>query len=220
MQVKIEPSWYEVLKEEFEKAYFINLANFLKKEYKTKTIYPKGNNIFNAFNLCPFHKLKVVILGQDPYHGPNQAHGLAFSVPDGIATPPSLKNIFLELESDLNIKRRKTNLSDWAEQGMLLLNTILTVEANKPTSHANIGWEIFTDSVIKIISEKKNQIIFVLWGSHAQKKEILIDTSRHFVIKSAHPSPLSANRGFLGSKPFSKINQILESINQKPIKWG
>lgn len=220
MQVKIEPSWYEVLKEEFDKEYFINLANFLKKEYKTKTIYPKGKNIFNAFNLCPFYKVKVVILGQDPYHGPNQAHGLAFSVPDGITAPPSLKNIFLELENDLNIKRQKTNLSDWAEQGILLLNTILTVEANKPTSHANIGWETFTDSVIKIISDKKHKIIFVLWGSHAQKKEILIDTSRHFVIKSPHPSPLSANRGFLGSKPFSKINKILESLNQEPITWG
>lgn len=220
MQVKIEPSWYEVLKEEFDKEYFINLANFIKKEYKTKTIYPKGKNIFNAFNLCPFYKVKVVILGQDPYHGPNQAHGLAFSVPDGITAPPSLKNIFLELENDLNIKRQKTNLSDWAEQGILLLNTILTVEANKPTSHANIGWETFTDSVIKIISDKKHKIIFVLWGSHAQKKEILIDTSRHFVIKSSHPSPLSANRGFLGSKPFSKINKILESLNQEPITWG
>ncbi len=220
MQVKIEHSWYEVLKEEFEKEYFINLANFLRNEYKTKTIYPKGKNIFNAFNLCPFYKLKVVILGQDPYHGPNQAHGLAFSVPEGVTTPPSLKNIFLELENDLHIKRQKTNLSDWAEQGILLLNTILTVEANKPTSHANIGWETFTDSVIKIISENKNQIIFLLWGSHAQKKETLIDKNKHFIIKSAHPSPLSANRGFLRSKPFSKINKILESLNQEPIKWG
>ena len=196
VDVKIEPSWKELLKDEFEKPYFSELIQFVKNEYKTTKIYPPGKLIFNAFDHCPAEQTKVVILGQDPYHGPGQAHGLCFSVPEGIEQPPSLQNIFKEINNDLGKPVPTSgNLERWAEQGVLLLNATLTVRAHQAGSHQNKGWETFTDAVIKIISEKKENLVFFLWGSYAQRKGAFIDTQRHLVLKSVHPSPLSANRG-------------------------
>lgn len=220
MEVKIENSWKKVLQTEFDKPYFEELVNRVKAEYKTKTIFPKGSLIFNAFNLCPFYKVKVVILGQDPYHEIGQAHGLAFSVPEGIALPPSLQNIYKEIESDLNIKVEKNgDLTRWAKQGVLLLNSTLTVEQHRAASHQNFGWEIFTDNVINILSQEKEHLVFILWGSFAIKKSSLIDKTKHLVLTSVHPSPLSAYRGFFGNRHFSQTNNYLSANNIEPINW-
>lgn len=212
VDVKIEPSWKELLKDEFEKPYFSELIQFVKNEYKTTKIYPPGKLIFNAFDHCPAEQTKVVILGQDPYHGPGQAHGLCFSVPEGIDQPPSLQNIFKEINNDLGKPVPTSgNLERWAEQGVLLLNATLTVRAHQAGSHQNKGWETFTDAVIKIISEKKENLVFFLWGSYAQRKGAFINTQRHLVLKSVHPSPLSANRGgWFGNHLFSQANAYLE----------
>ena len=220
MDVKIEQSWKEALKSEFDKDYFITLTDFIKKEYLSgKTIYPKASNIFNAFNLCPLDKVKVVIIGQDPYHEPNQAHGLSFSVPNGVSYPPSLINIYKEIENDLGHKSiTDGDLSYWAEQGVLLLNSTLTVKAHQALSHSGIGWETFTDSVIKILSNKEN-IVYLLWGSFAQKKAEIIDVNKNLVLKSVHPSPLSVHRGFFGNHHFSKTNEYLKSLGKKEIIW-
>lgn len=220
MDVKIEQSWKDALKDEFEKDYFINLTNFIKKEYLSgKAIYPKPSNIFNAFNLCPLDNVKVVIIGQDPYHEPNQAHGLCFSVQKGVNYPPSLVNIYKEIENDLGYKSvTNGDLSYWAEQGILLLNSSLTVKAHYAGSHSCIGWEMFTDSVIKILSYKEG-VVYLLWGSFAQKKAEIIDINKNLVLKSVHPSPLSAHRGFFGNHHFSKTNQYLKSLGKKEIIW-
>ena len=222
MNVQIEPQWKEELKEEFKKPYFEKIVNFLKAEKKEgKTIYPAGPNIFNAFNTTPFNKVKVVILGQDPYHNPNQAHGLSFSVPDKVSPPPSLINIFKEIHEDLGISISKTgNLEKWAKQGVLLLNAALTVEAHQPMSHSKIGWHHFTDDVIRILSERKDHIVFMLWGGFAKSKKDLIDAGKHLVLTAAHPSPLSAHNGFFGSKHFSKANHWLQEHGEKPIDWS
>lgn len=220
MNVKIEPSWKEVLKDEFEKSYFQNLAEFVKNEYKSNTVFPPGKQIFSAFNHTPFDEVKVVIIGQDPYHGAGQAHGLSFSVPEGIPQPPSLKNIFKELESDLGIiPAQNGNLERWAKQGVLLLNATLTVRASQAGSHQNRGWEEFTDAAIRKLSEEKEHLVFILWGAYAQKKGSMIDTTKHFIIRSPHPSPFSAYNGFFGSKPFSKANSYLKSVGKKEISW-
>ncbi len=213
-------TWDELLKDEYKKEYFINLKKFIINEYKTKTIYPKMSEIFNAFIKTPYENVKVVILGQDPYHGENEAEGLSFSVKIGIAKPPSLINIFSELESDLNIKPpNHGSLVSWAEQGVLLLNSSLTVVKDNPKSHSNKGWEIFTDEVIKIINKKDTPVVFILWGSDARSKKSLITNKKHLIIESAHPSPLSAYRGFFGSKPFSRTNEFLIKNNIEPINW-
>lgn len=219
---KIEESWKEVLFNEFQKDYFKNLKQFLLKEKsENKTIYPPNNLIFNAFNKTPFNNVKVVILGQDPYHGAGQAHGLCFSVPEGIKIPPSLRNIYKELSTDVDFKIPISgNLIKWAKQGVLLINATLTVRDSEAGSHQKKGWETFTDSVIKIISEKKENVVFVLWGNYAQSKEKLIDNNKHLIIKSVHPSPLSATRGFFGSKPFSKTNEYLKKNNINEIDWS
>jgi len=220
MDVKIEESWKRKLSEEFEKDYFIRLAEFVKMEYRTRTIYPPGSLIFNAFNLCPFDKVKAVIIGQDPYHGPGQAHGLCFSVRDGVPFPPSLVNIFKEIENDLGIPVPKSgNLERWARQGVLLLNAILTVRANQPGSHQGKGWEQFTDAVIRILNDEKNHLIFFLWGAYAQNKGTVIDKTRHLVLESVHPSPLSAAKGFFGNKHFSRCNEYLINHGIEPVKW-
>lgn len=221
MNVQIEESWKKILEEEFSKDYFTGIVDFLKAEKALKkTIYPPGPLIFNAFAQTPFNKVKVVIIGQDPYHGPGQAHGLSFSVPDGIPQPPSLQNIFKELHSDIGMPVPKTgNLTPWAQQGVLLLNATLTVRANEANSHAKIGWTIFTDAVIRKISELKTGVVFLLWGRFAQEKQAMIDTSKHFVLKAAHPSPLSAHNGFFGCKHFSKTNDILAKEGKEPIDW-
>lgn len=220
MEVKIEETWKEVLKEEFEKDYFVNLTSFVRQEYKGKTIYPKASNISNAFNLCPFDKIKVVILGQDPYHEPNQAHGLCFSVLDPTPAPPSLKNIFKEINLDLGITPLESgDLTRWASQGVLLLNATLTVEAHKAGSHQGKGWEEFTDSVIFNLANRKSGLVFLLWGSYAQKKGEFIDQTKHLVLKSVHPSPLSAHRGFFGNHHFSQANNYLIAQGQLPIDW-
>ena len=219
LDVKIESSWKDILADEFNKKSFFDLVDFVKKEYKTKTIYPKANNIFRAFDLCPFDKIKVVILGQDPYHGYNQANGLCFSVNKNVPAPPSLRNIFMELEDDLNIKSNCNDLERWANQGIFLINSTLTVEAGKAGSHQNKGWEVFTDRVIEIISDKKENIVFILWGRFAQEKQRFIDQSKHLILKSAHPSPFSANKGFLGNKHFSKTNLYLKQKNKPIINW-
>ena len=211
--------WDLVLKEELNQEYFKKLGSFVKEEYKNKTIYPQYKNIFNALRYTDYDKVKVVILGQDPYHGENEAHGLSFSVLEGVRRPPSLDNIFKELYNDLGIKRVNNNLTDWAYQGILLLNSVLTVEKDKAFSHKDKGWEIFTDTIIRKLNERKEPVIFVLWGASARNKKELIDLSKHYVIESAHPSPLSANRGFFGSKPFSRINKILKENNKKEIEW-
>ncbi|SDH01128.1 uracil-DNA glycosylase [Psychroflexus sediminis] len=221
MEVQIEETWKNILKDEFEKPYFKSLTAFVKSQYKNHTCYPKGSDIFNAFEFCPFDKTKVVILGQDPYHGPGQAHGLSFSVPKGIPMPPSLLNIYKELKDDLNIALSPNgNLESWAHQGVLLLNATLTVRANGPGSHQKKGWEIFTDEVIKKLSSEKQGIIFLLWGGFAKKKAQLIDASKHHILTSGHPSPLSANRGYwFGNKHFSQTNKILKKQNEVPILW-
>ena len=219
-KVDIETSWYELLKDEFEKDYFLKLRKFIKNEYKTKHIFPHPKNIFKAFELTPVNDVKVVILGQDPYHGPNQAHGLAFSVQEDIKIPPSLSNIYKELYDDLNIPiKRSGNLESWAKQGVLLLNSVLTVESGKANSHKNIGWEKFTESVISLISKKKEILVFLLWGSYAHKKEDFIESNNHLILKSVHPSPLSAYNGFFGSRHFSKANNFLKKNNIKEIVW-
>ena len=223
MEVRIEESWKAMLKSEFEQPYFEQMALFLKTEKMAgKTIYPPGPLIFNAFDQTPFDKLKVVLLGQDPYHGPGQAHGLCFSVQDGVPPPPSLINIFKEIEADIGLTMpvNKGNLTHWAKQGVLLLNTALTVRANEPASHPTIGWTVFTDAVIKKISEMKSGIVFLLWGNHAKEKQALIDGNKHFVLKAAHPSPFSVNKGFFGCKHFSKTNALLVQEGKDPIDWS
>ena len=220
INVQIEKSWFTHLSLEFEKDYMRKLSLFLKEEKKTKTIYPSGSKIFNAFNLTPFSKVKVVILGQDPYHGPNQANGLSFSVNKSFPIPPSLKNIFKELFDDLGIQPPNTGcLERWSNQGVLLLNTYLTVEKGKPGSHRNIGWERFTDYVLSKLSENKKNIVYLLWGKHAQEKAKIINRANNKIIMSAHPSPYSANYGFFGSRPFSKANNFLVNTNQTKINW-
>ena len=222
MDVKIHPSWKALLNSEFSKPYFQQLTTFLKTEKALhKTIYPSGKLIFNAFNATPFDKVSVVIIGQDPYHGPNQAHGLSFSVQTGIKPPPSLKNIFKEMEKDIGIQMPEQygNLTKWAEQGVLLLNAALTVRAGEPFSHAKYGWAEFTDTVIKKISDKKQGIIFLLWGKFAQEKQSLIDPNKHHILIAAHPSPFSAEKGFFGCKHFSKTNELLMKAGKAPIDW-
>ena len=220
--IQLHPSWLEHLKEEFQKDYMLNLKKKLL-ELKNKKIifYPQGDKIFNAFNLTPLNNVKVVILGQDPYHGPNQAHGLCFSVPQSVKPPPSLVNIFKELESDTGKKRNyhDGNLEPWARQGVFLLNTTLTVEKSKPLSHRDYGWSEFTDRVISLISNKLENIVFILWGSFAQSKKQLIDSNNHLILTAPHPSPLSAHRGFFGSKPFSKTNNFLHSKQIDMVNW-
>lgn len=218
---QIDPSWLEPLQSAFNDSNFSALKAFLVSEKQAgKIIYPKGSEIFAAFNFTPFNEVKVIILGQDPYHGPGQAHGLCFSVNEGVPFPPSLLNIFKEIQTDCGLSIPKSgNLQRWAIQGVLLLNTILTVEANKAASHQKKGWELFTDAVISVLSEQKEGLIFLLWGKHAQQKANLIDSRKHHLLLAAHPSPLSAYNGFFGCKHFSKTNQILESTNQKPIQW-
>ena len=221
MTIKMEESWKEQLKDEFEKPYFLQLVDHLKAEKAlNRQIYPTGNNIFKAFEKTPFQQVKLVILGQDPYHGDGQAHGLCFSVNDGVAFPPSLLNIFKEIERDLT-KTTPTsgNLIRWAQQGVLLLNATLTVEAHLAGSHQNKGWETFTDSVIRLLANEKKQLVFMLWGSYAQKKGEFIDSKRHLVLKSVHPSPLSAYRGFIGNNHFSLANKYLRENNQTEINW-
>ena len=227
MDVKIEPSWKEVLKHEFTKPYFLQVTTHLKTEKATgAVVYPPGSLLFNAFNKTPFDKVKVVILGQDPYHGSGQAHGLSFSVPDGIPPPPSLVNMYKELHNDTGMAIPKTgNLTGWAEQGVLLLNAVLTVRANEPASHAKIGWIDFTDAVIRKISDEKKGVIFLLWGKFAQEKQVLIDETKHHVLKASHPSPFSADKGFFGCRHFSRTNQLLmvqglEAINWDPNQWN
>lgn len=220
MEVIIDNTWKSKLKGEFEKDYFIQLAGFVKGEYRANTIYPPGRLIFNAFNLCPFQKVKAVIVGQDPYHGPGQAHGLCFSVEEGVGFPPSLINIFKEIEMDLGIPRPTSgNLERWAARGVLLLNATLTVRAHQAGSHQKKGWEQFTDSVISILNSEKENIVFFLWGAYAQKKGESIDRSRHLVLESVHPSPLSASRGFFGNKHFSRCNEYLKAHGIEPIDW-
>jgi uracil-DNA glycosylase len=222
MDVKIEASWKEILKQEFNKPYFLQIAAHLKTEKATgATIYPPGPLIFNAFNTTPFDQLKVVILGQDPYHGKGQAHGLSFSVPDGVPPPPSLGNIYKELHQDTGIPIPTTgNLTKWAKQGVFLLNAMLTVRANEPASHAKIGWMYFTDAVISKISAEKKGVVFLLWGKFAQEKQALIDETRHHVLKAAHPSPFSADKGFFGCRHFSKTNQLLMKQGLDPVDWN
>ncbi len=211
MDVRIENSWKSKLQGEFDKEYFIRLSDFVKEEYRTKTIFPPGGLIFNAFELCPFDKVRAVIIGQDPYHGPGQAHGLCFSVRDGIEFPPSLKNIFKEIESDLGYKPVQSgDLSRWARQGVLLLNATLTVRAHMAGSHQKKGWEEFTDSAISALNRERDNLVFFLWGAYAQKKGESIDRNRHLVLESVHPSPLSASRGFFGNKHFSRCNELPE----------
>ncbi|HMO32345.1 MAG TPA: uracil-DNA glycosylase [Lacibacter sp.] len=222
MDVQIESSWKAVLRQEFTKPYFQQIVALLKTEKaQGKTIYPPGPLLFNAFAQTPFDAVKVVILGQDPYHGPGQAHGLCFSVPESVAPPPSLMNIFKEIESDIGVgmPARYGNLTHWAQQGVLLLNAFLSVRANEPASHSKIGWETFTNQVIAILSEKKQGVVFLLWGRFAQEKQALIDETRHFVLKAAHPSPFSADKGFFGCRHFSKTNELLVQQGFAPIDW-
>lgn len=221
MDVKMEPGWKAVLENEFSKPYFQQAVTFIKTEKaQRKIIYPPGPLIFNAFDKTPFHKVKVVILGQDPYHGFGQAHGLSFSVPDGVTPPPSLINIFKELHTDIGMSIPSTgNLTPWATQGVLLLNAVLTVRANEAASHSKIGWTDFTNAVISKISDQLNGIIFLLWGKYAQEKQPLIDETRHHVLKAAHPSPLSAHNGFFGCKHFSRTNEFLLKQNKEAIDW-
>nr|WP_319399625.1 uracil-DNA glycosylase [uncultured Carboxylicivirga sp.] len=220
MDVKIEASWKELLNDEFEKDYFKNLTDFVRSEYQSQTIFPPAAKIFNAFDLCPVESTRVVILGQDPYHGPGQAHGLCFSVNDGVKIPPSLVNIYKEINADLGKSIPTSgNLERWAKQGVLLLNATLTVRAHQAGSHQKKGWEQFTDSVIKTIAEERENVVFLLWGAYAIKKSALIDKSKHLILTSPHPSPLSAHRGFLGNKHFSKANEYLAAKGLNPIEW-
>lgn len=220
MNVNIEPTWQQVLQEEFDKPYFEQLTAFVRQEYAAGTCYPPGKLIFNAFNLCPFNKVKVVLIGQDPYHGPGQAHGLCFSVNDGVQFPPSLRNIFKEINDDLGVEIPFSgNLTRWAQQGVLLLNATLTVRAHQAGSHQGKGWEQFTDAVIRILNERCNNLVFILWGSYAQKKGAIVDRSRHLVLTSVHPSPLSAHAGFFGNHHFSKANAYLQQNGVDAIEW-
>lgn len=220
MDVRIEQSWKQHLMPEFDKPYFVNLTNFVRDEYRTKTIYPPAKLIFNAFDQCPFDEVEVVIVGQDPYHEPRQAHGLCFSVNDGIEIPPSLQNIYKEIHDDLGKPiPRSGNLERWARQGVLLLNATLTVQAHRAGSHQGKGWEEFTDAVIRHLANERENLVFILWGAYAQRKGENIDTNRHLILKSPHPSPLSAHRGFFGNKHFSKANEYLVAHGKKPIDW-
>ena len=220
MKVKIEDSWKELLQSEFDKPYFLDLANFVRAEYQTNVVYPPARQIFSAFDRCPVDSLKVVIIGQDPYHGHRQANGLCFSVNDGISQPPSLQNIFKEIYTDLGIAIPVSgNLERWAIQGVLLLNAILTVRRSSAGSHRDKGWEVFTDSVIRKVSQEKEKVVFMLWGAYAQEKQQLVDADKHLVLKSAHPSPFSADRGFFGNKHFSKTNEYLVDKGKQPIEW-
>ena len=220
MDVKIEPSWKKALSIEFEKPYFKELTDFVRQEYMSKKVYPAPNNIFKAFDLCPLEEVKVVILGQDPYHGPNQAHGLCFSVSQEVKTPPSLINIYKEIKSDLgSTSPGHGNLEHWATQGVFLLNATLTVLAHQAGSHQNKGWETFTDEVIRLIAEQKENVVFMLWGAFAQKKAWMIDENKHLILKAPHPSPLSAHRGFFGCKHFSRANAYLAKYDKEIIKW-
>ena len=221
--IKIHESWLKFIKSEFDKEYMKNIKKSILNYKKSgKIIYPKNNEIFNAINLTDFEKTKVIILGQDPYHGPGQAHGLSFSVKDGIKPPPSLINIFKEIESDLsiNVEKENGNLTRWAKQGVLLLNSLLTVEKGKPLSHKEIGWETLTDKIIEVLNQNKKGLVFILWGSHARSKKYLISQNKNLIIESSHPSPLSAHRGFIGSKPFSRTNKYLVKNNMNPINWS
>ena len=211
--------WDIVLKDEMKKDYFRKLGTFVKQEYATKRCFPEYKNIFNALRYTDYDEVKVVILGQDPYHGVGEAHGLSFSVQEGCRRPPSLDNIFKELEDDLNIHREKNDLTDWTKQGVLLLNSIMSVEMDRPLSHQNHGWEQFTDTIIQKLNEREKPLVFVLWGSYARSKKVLITNPKHKIIESVHPSPLSAYRGFFGSKPFSQINQFLKETGQEEIRW-
>ena len=220
--IKIHESWLKYIEAEFDKEYMRNVKNIiLNSKESGKIIYPKNNEIFNAINLTEFEKTKVIILGQDPYHGPGQAHGLSFSVRNGIKPPPSLLNIFKEIEFDLSIKvdKKDGNLTRWAKQGVLLLNSLLTVEKGNPLSHKDIGWETLTDKIIEVLSQNKKNLVFILWGSHARSKKSLICKNENLIIESAHPSPLSAHRGFIGSKPFSRTNDYLIKNNINPVNW-
>ncbi len=220
MDVKIAPDWKALLEEEFSKPYFEELTRFVKEEYATRRIYPRGSNIFRAFDKCPLDKLKVVIIGQDPYHGPGQAHGLCFSVDEGVPHPPSLQNIFKEVASDIGTPIPSSgNLDRWAEQGVLLLNSVLTVREHEAASHAGKGWEQFTDAVVRRIAQEKQGVVYLLWGSYAQRKGAMVDPQRNCILKAVHPSPLSAYRGFLGCKHFSQANDYLLSPGQTPINW-
>jgi len=221
MDVKIEQSWKDMLSAEFEKDYFKNLTDFVRSEYLSgKIIYPKAKDIFNAFNLCPLDKVKVVIIGQDPYHEPGQAHGLCFSVESGVDLPPSLVNIYKEIESDLGRKSiTNGDLTSWANQGVLLLNSTLTVRAHDATSHSGMGWETFTDAVIRILAQNRKHVVYMLWGSFAQKKAEFVDAQNNLILKSAHPSPLSAYRGFFGNHHFSRANEYLIANGETPINW-
>ena len=217
--VKLGNSWDEILKDEFQKDYYLKLREFLKQEYSTRTVYPDMYNIFNALKKAAYEDVKVVILGQDPYHEPGQAQGLCFSVPDGFPLPPSLKNIYQELADDLRVVRRSGCLEDWAEQGVLLLNAVLTVRRGQAGSHAGKGWEIFTDRVIELLNERQDPVIFLLWGGYARKKKALITNPRHYVLEAAHPSPLSAYNGWFGCRHFSRANDILRQLGKEPIDW-
>ena len=215
----INKKWDVILKNDFNSEYFRKLGIFVKQEYNRKKIYPEYRDIFNALRYTDYDQVKVVILGQDPYHGDKEAHGLSFSVKEGVPMPPSLRNIFKELYSDLGIKRTDTDLTDWAKQGVLLLNSIMTVVKDSPLSHKDKGWEIFTDNIIEYLGERDEPMVFILWGSYARSKKDLIKNKKHLILESVHPSPLSANRGFFGSKPFSKTNEFLIKNNQEPINW-
>lgn len=215
----INKKWDVILKEDFESPYFEKLGVFVKNEYKNKIIYPEYKDIFNALKYTDYDEVKVVILGQDPYHGENEAHGLSFSVKEGVQMPPSLRNIFKELKNDIGIERTQTDLSDWAKQGVLLLNSIMTVVKDTPLSHKDKGWEIFTDSIIKKLGEREKPLVFILWGNYARSKKELIKNTNHLIIENVHPSPLSASRGFFGSKPFSKTNVFLEKNGINKIEW-
>lgn len=215
----INKNWDIILKKDFDSEYFKKLGVFVKNEYNNKTIYPEYKAVFNALRYTDYDKVKVVILGQDPYHGENEAHGLSFSVKEGVKMPPSLRNIFKELYSDIGVKRNQTDLTDWAKQGVLLLNSIMTVVKDTPLSHKNKGWEIFTDNIIKYLGEREQPIVFILWGSYARSKKELITNKNHLILESVHPSPLSSSRGFFGSKPFSKANEFLLKNNIEKINW-
>lgn len=220
MNVRIAEDWKQILAEEFDKPYFKNLVEFIRAEYASEVIYPKGANIFRAFDKCPFESLKVVIIGQDPYHGEGQANGLCFSVGDGVPFPPSLQNIFKEVQSDVGTPMPTSgNLDRWAEQGVLLLNSVLTVRAHQAASHAGCGWEQFTDAVVRAIAERKSGVVYMLWGSYAQKKGAIANPANNLILKSVHPSPLSSYRGFFGCRHFSQANQYLTNIGKQPIAW-
>ncbi|MBQ5634914.1 MAG: uracil-DNA glycosylase [Alistipes sp.] len=220
MNVRIAEDWKQVLQPEFEKPYFEQLVEFVREEYASQQVFPQGGNIFRAFDKCPLDKLKVVIIGQDPYHGEGQANGLCFSVNDGVPFPPSLQNIFKEVSSDMGVPIPQSgNLDRWAEQGVLLLNAVLTVRAHEAASHAGRGWEKFTDAVVRAIAEKKQGVVYMLWGSYAQKKGAIADPSKNLILKAVHPSPLSVYRGFFGSRHFSQANAYLQSIGKEPIVW-